>query len=121
MFALGNFHINEYRLWVTAPVFTLDPNSTEAKYLPYYEVLLFKKIPNWSDHYSYLDPVKAIFKLEMTDRNPLSRPKDKESLTQEELEFRVESNSYNNRRDMGMPLVLLSKRHVEELLQVLSQ
>lgn len=121
MFALGNFWIGEYRLWVTTPIFTVDTNSVEAKYFPYYEVLLFKKMLNWPGYYSYLDPVKAIFKLEMTDRNPLSRPKDKESLTQEELEFRVESNSYNNRRDIGMPLVLLSKRHVEELLQVLSQ
>jgi len=121
MVALGNFYMGEYCLWITTPVFTLDPKNTDSKYLPYYEVLLTKKMSNWNGHWSYLDPIKVISKLEMTDRNPLSRPKDKENITQEELEFRVESNSYNNRRDMGMPLILLSKRHVEELLQVLSQ
>lgn len=122
MFALGNVWIGIYKVWITTPVFDVGPLSTEAEFLPYYEVMVSKKADGRPPgYYYYVNPIKDIFKWEMTDRNPLSKPKDKESPTQDELEFRTEQSSYNDRKDMGMPLIKLSRRHVEELLQRLCQ
>jgi hypothetical protein len=122
MFVLGSVWIGNYKVWITTPVFSADPCSTEAESLPYYEVLVFKKIPNAPvGYYYYVNPIKEFFKWEMTDRNSLAKPKDKESLTPEEMEFRVEANSYMDRKEMGMPMVKLSRRHVEDLLQILCQ
>lgn len=118
MFALGHVCIGEYTVWITTPVFTVDPSSLEAEKLPYYEVLVHKNKAGWL---TYVNPIKEIFKWEMTDRNPLARPKDKENPTPDEVEFRTEQHSYNDRKEMGMPLTKLSRRHVEELLQKLGQ
>lgn len=122
MFALGNVWVGNHKVWITVPMFTVNPLSTEAEFLPYYEVLVSKKAEGWPPgYYYYVNPIKDIFKWEMTDRNPLGRPKNKEHLTPEESEFRLEANSYNDRKEMGMPLTILSRRHVEELLQRLCQ
>jgi hypothetical protein len=122
MFALGNIWIGDYKVWITTPIFSVSPLSTEAENLPYYEVMVFKKIPNMpAGYYFYVNPMKDLFRWEMTDRNPLAKPKDKEKLTPEEVEFRVEANSYSDRKEMVMPLVKLSRRHVEQLLQLLCQ
>lgn len=122
MFALGNVWIGEYKVWITTPVFTVDPLSSESERLPYYEVLVSRRAPIFGPgYYYYVNPIKDVFKWEMTDRNPLARPKDKEHLTPDELEFRVEQSSYNDRKDQTMPMIKLSRRHVEELLQRLCQ
>jgi hypothetical protein len=107
MFNLGDTWIGQYRVWLAAPVFTEE--DTE---IPYYEVMITKEDPIL--HY-YVNPIKEFLKLDLTDRNPLHRPKDKENLTPEELEFRTEHQSYVARKDMIMPLWKLSYRHVEIL------
>lgn len=118
MFPLGYVLIGDYEAWITTPVFTVEPHNSEAGNLPYYEVLLHKQINGYC---CYVNPIKEIFKWEMTDRNPLARPKDKENPTPDEVEFRIEAHSYNDRKDMGMPLIKLSRKHVGELLQRLCQ
>ena len=93
-------------------VYSVSPLSMEAESLPYYEALVLRSNV-------YVNPVKEFLKLDLTDRNPLHKPKDKEALTMEELEFRVEHNSYMDRKEMIMPLWKLSRRHIEELLCIL--
>lgn len=112
MFNLRDTWIGQYRVWIAAPVFT-----EEGPDLPYYEVMITREDPIL--HY-YIDPIKTFLKLDLTDRNPLHKPKDKESLTPEELEFRTEHQSYLARKEMIMPLWKLSRRHVEELLTIMA-
>jgi hypothetical protein len=115
MFALGTVFFGAYKVWITTPVFTIHPLDCGADKLPYYEVMV-TRIGNM--HY-YVNPVKELLKLDLTDRNPLHKPKDKESLTLVEREFHVEHQSYMSRKEMVMPLWKLSRRHVEELFDIL--
>ena len=117
MFTLGTVWIGNYKVWITTPVSTVSPLSSEAGDLPYYEVMVSKRMLGWPPgYYSYVNPIKEIFKWDMTDRNPLARPKDKQRLTLDEEEFRVEQSSYNDRKEIGMPLTKLARVHVRELL-----
>jgi hypothetical protein len=117
LFALGNIWIADYKIWINTPIFSVDPLSSEAESLPYYEVMVSKRMLDWPiGYYSYVDLFKEILQWDMTDRNPLARPKDKEDLTLEEAEFKEEYNSHVSRKGMTMPLVKLSRRHIEKLL-----
>lgn len=116
MFAVGNVWIGQYKVWITVPVFTNEPWNN-ADQLPYYEVMVTHII----DKHYYLNPVKDILRLDLTDRNPLGKTKDKDNPTLEEKEFWVEHQSYLSRKDQPMPLWKLSKRHVEKLLATLSR
>lgn len=98
---------------IQPPVFVEDHGED----LPYYEVMITRQTPLL--HY-YVNPIKEFLKLDLSDRNPLDKPKDKENLTQEELEFRTERQSYLARKDMIMPLWKLSLRHINQLLDILA-
>jgi hypothetical protein len=129
MLPLGEHtRIGEYEVWLTTPVFTIDNQDPKAQELPYYEVFLTRI----AEFHFYVD-VGKFMSLNLTDRNPLhakvfgakpKKSKDGEEIehapmTPEEVEFRDEYQFYQSRKDMGMPLWKLSRRHVEELLQSL--
>ncbi len=117
MLALGHLLIGNYKVWITTPVFSLDPLHSQALELPYYEVLLSSLK---EDNHFYQDPTKEQYlDLKLNERNPLFHPRDKENLSAEEKEFGVEFQSYYNRRDQIMPLIKLSARHIAELLNIL--
>jgi hypothetical protein len=76
----------------------------------------------------YVDPAKEL-KLNFSERNPLfakafpaKRNKEDEEyppLSPEEKEFMEEYNSYKHHKELIMPTWKLSRRHVEELFNLL--
>lgn len=119
--------IGDYELWLTTPIFT-HFNSEEQT--PYYEVSLTHIRGDW---HLYVDLGKFM-SLNLTERNPMytkvfgakpKKSKDGEAeylpLTHEEVEFRDEYQVYQSRKDMGMPMWKLSRRHVTELINKLQE
>lgn len=116
MLPLGTVWIGKYKAWITTPVFSLDPLDPKARELPYFEVLVTREEDGRSYYVNLNKDPQVRFAFDMSERNPLFHPKDKENITADELEFREEFNSYQHRKDQGMPLTKLSARHVEMLL-----
>lgn len=114
MLALGTVWIGSYKVVCTTPVFTLDANDPKVLELPYFEVLVTRE-ENGASYYVHLMRDKLIPGLDLTERNPLFHPKNKEKLTVEEQEFRDEFHSYQHRKDYAMPMWKLSQRHIDEL------
>lgn len=121
MLVLGSVLIGKYKMWITTPVFTLDPQDHKALDLPYFEVLLTRE-EGGKSYYVNLNKDECVrFGLDLSERNPLMHPKDKENLTRAELQFRDEFHSYQHRKDQSMPLWKLSSFHVKFLLETLYQ
>lgn len=126
MFLLGTLWINGYSVWVAPPFFTKTDKKVSDRgilKLPFYE-LSVSRYDSKSDMYNYIDPVKELLKIDLSDRNPLMKPKDKEKLTEEETVFQTEHFSYFHRVIMekqNMPLWKLSKQHIEEILEIISK
>lgn len=116
-FILGYSSFGNYKLWITTPVFTVDMDDPKAALLHYFEVNLTHHKGGFD---FYVDPTKEEFlNLNLSDRNPLIKPRDKENLNAEEQEFIVEYRTYLDRKYMLQPLTKLSKRHVLQLVEIL--
>lgn len=112
MFKLGYSIIGNYRLWITTPVFTVEHDHPKALDWPYFEV----RVTRLDGLEFYVDLIKEDWlNLNLSDRNPLIKPRDKEKLTEEEKEFQTEYNSYVSNKYLMMPLTKLSRRHVVQL------
>lgn len=116
MLALGTVWIGKYKAWITTPVYTLSPLDSKAVDLPYFEVLVTREEDGKSYYVNLNKDPEVRFAFEMSERNPLFHPKDKENPTSDEIEFRDEFHSYQHRKDQSMPLTKLSARHVQMLL-----
>lgn len=112
---------NEYHIRITPPPFTEYVSLDKVKDLPFYDIHITRKDPKFDVHY-YVDPVKEFLKIDLSERNPLKHPKDKENLTKEETVFQVEHLSYWHRvtlEKQSMPYWKLSKQHIEEILEII--
>lgn len=106
MFALGYLFINNYKLWITTPVYTIDMNHDYASNLSYYEACLYKKYYNNS--FTYVNLLKDDnfkYLLKMDKFNKPTKETDK-----------IEYQSFLDRKDQQMPLWKLSKGNVELLI-----
>lgn len=116
MFKLGESIIGNYKLWITTGVYGINHDHPKALDQPYYNVLLTQM----SGLQFYVNPIKEDWlNLNLSDRNPLAKPKDKENPTDDEKEFQDEFRAWEFVKNMGMPLIKLSKRHVFQLLELL--
>lgn len=124
--------IGEYEVWLTTPIFSkFSDDSEEAQTLRHYEVLV-THIPTtgpWVGYHFYVNLNKDLLELNLAERNalyakvfPAKPPKDGESLplTFEEGDFRDEYQAYQSRKDMGMPMWKLNRRHVLDLFKKLN-
>lgn len=106
MITLGLSILGDYELWISS-----------AGVIDYYDILLHQ---NENDVWYYKDAAgKEFLNLNLTDRNPLNNPVDKENLTVEELEFKQEYQTRQLRKDQGQPLIRLSKKHLEALTKLI--
>ncbi len=127
--------IGEYVVWITTPMFSVPNDSEEAQNLRHYDVYV-SHIPStgkWAGMHFYVNLNKDLLELNLSERNPLyakvfqAKPKvDKDGelvpvvLTLEEADFRDEFQAYQHRKDMGMPLWQLNRRHVLDLFKKLN-
>lgn len=121
MLALGTVKIGKYKVWITTPVFSLSPLDSKALDLPYLEVIVTRERDGRSYYVNLNKDEEVRFGLDLSERNPLLHPKDKENLTRAELQFRDEFQSYQYRKDQVMPLWKLSSFHVSFLLYSLQK
>lgn len=114
MFSLGYTYIGSYRLWVTTPVFTVDPLDDKAQDLSYFLIHLTKK-DYWGD-------MRVWYSQNLID-SPLfnfmfALDKRKNPTAQTDL---VEFEHYKNIKfaqgNTDFMLYKLSRSHVEELIE----
>ncbi len=119
--------IGEYVVWITTPVFGVDPSTEEAQNKRHYEVLVYH-VPStgpYAGMWFYVNLNKELLELNLSERNPLhAKVFNSKSLTDiertfEEVDFRDEFQAYQSRKDMGMPMWRLNRRHVLDLFKKL--
>jgi len=106
MINIGLKLIGDYEIWTTS---TIVPD--------YFDILFQQK---QGGVWYYRDPASDKFlNLNLTDRNPLNKPKDNENLTAEENEFKNEYQIRVSRKEQYQPLTRLSRRHLESLIKMI--
>jgi hypothetical protein len=110
MFALGQVWIGNYKVWVTTPVFTVDPLDPKARDLEYYEVMVTKLDSKFKVEYyvNLMEDDQFRFLFNVNEKKQLT---DKTDV--------VAYNTYIERRSMQMPLWKLSTRFISQLFKVL--
>lgn len=127
MFALGTLFIGNFNLWITTPIFSLDPKDSRAEHLPYFEVLLSEK----KDMLYYIDlhkdsrfdfinfrclPKELKTKTKKNKFGEEEIIEEKDSL--EESIYRYEYEAWSSRKETAMqqPLWKLSRSTIEKLI-----
>lgn len=122
MFALGHVWYGKYKVWVTTPVFTLDPLDPKAFDLPYFEVSVSKLETTYMKDHTLDNPKYFVIEyyvnlIEDDKFNFLFHLNDKKQATKST--DMIAYHSYLERRNQQMPLWKLSKESVVQLFNSL--
>jgi hypothetical protein len=112
MFCLGKLYIKEYCLLINTPVFSASLLSDDAEKIGYYEVLLTRIVNNILPDGRLF---KTLYYINISkSHGDILKLNEKGFPTAES--DKIEISSYESRRGTEMPLYLLSRSSIENLI-----